>query len=108
MEEYPPLTLNHMKVIEEIESDVFFDYELTNDQITILVNMTMHRMDYKKYTTEHVKTITRIVLHIIDKYYDVKGEERAIIESMIVTQIHTNISQNYKYESPRVCVCTIA
>lgn len=102
------LTSHDMDIVREIESLVFFDDELSNDQIMSIVNLTMHKMEYRKYTPEHARTITRIVLHIIDKYYSVNGEEREIIEGMIMGHVHTNISQNYKYETPRVCVCTIA
>ena len=48
---------------------VLFDAEPSNDQINLIVGMTMHKMEYRVYTDKHVRTIQRIVMYILDRHY---------------------------------------
>lgn len=100
------------RVVHEIEGVVLFDTEPSNDQINLLVGMTMHKMEYRAYTDTHTRTIQRIVMYILDRRYSiVSREERNIIKDMVLANIHIHLSQKYTYtpaRSERTCVCVVA
>lgn len=101
-----------VRIIPEIESSILFEYELSNEQIKLIVDATIRKMGHNTYTEYYVHMIRRIVMDIVNRQYNITSrEEIAAVEAIVLAEIysytdHENIHN--KRTSKRSCVCVIA
>lgn len=106
----PPytFTLDDWKITNDVKNSMHFETELSDSQMRAIVNEIIIKFNLEKYQHDDVLRIESSVMYIIDsKYVITNREERAIIESDILSYIHCNIGTVYIVEKRKSCVCVV-
>ena len=102
-------TLHDLKTMNDIESSMFFEDELTNSQLKDIVNEMVKVYNYKTYTEDDVFRIKVNVMYLINYKYAIKNrEEIAIIDSDVYYCIRNIIGNKYIENKSKSCICVIA
>tara|TARA_X000000368_G_C22716414_1_gene573328 strand:+ start:327 stop:665 length:339 start_codon:yes stop_codon:yes gene_type:complete len=102
-------TLHDLKIMNDIESSMFYEKELTDSVLKKIVNEMVKSFNYKQYTEDDVFRIKVNIMYFIDNKYCIKNrEERSIIESDVYYCIRNIIGNKYKEKKTKACICLIA